>query len=129
MAKRTTPYWTSLIKVYENFCVEHFRLKPTWKGKDFNNLKQIVDNLEKYSLADGFEWTEQQATQSFYHFLSVARKKSDFLRKNFTIPNINSNFDPILRDARTNHTQGRNSADFSEGLEAISAMFTHSNNP
>lgn len=126
--KKTTPHWPALVKVWFDFYKEKVSEdEPTFNGPATSALKKIVDNLERRSIKKGFEWTEVQASQSLYHFLSAALTH-EFVGINFELPIINSKFDTILRHARTNNFKGGNSPNFSEGLEAISAMFAHVNN-
>lgn len=126
--KKTTLYWGELVKLWFDFYKEKFDDEPTFNGASTSALKKILSNLQKRAVSKGYEWTEQQAKDSLYHFLSAALSH-EFVGRNFELPIINQKFDTILRYARTNYQQGRNSANFSEGLEAISAMFAHSNNP
>ncbi len=97
--KVSTPHWEKLVELWFEFNIQKKGLKPSFKGSDPRDLKQILTNLQKRSESEGIEWTEETALNIFGLFLSTAIR-GNWLKDNFLLSNINRQFDKILSYAK-----------------------------
>ena len=96
--KKEKTLWEILIDVWFDF---HEKLKgerPTFNPESAGALKKIINNLEKRSNKKGYEWNNENATGALTYFLTEATNDK-WLKDNFLLKNLNSNFDIIFTNA------------------------------
>lgn len=94
--KPPEPYWNKLVEVWFTFCKEKFSTEPSFKGQDPKTMLKIVIELKKRSKKNSVEWTEENATSSFKHFICSAYK-DQWLKQHFLLKNLDEQFDKIIR--------------------------------
>lgn len=103
--KEVTPYWERLVEKWFAFYQLHYTRKPSFNSKTGKCLKTIVTLLKKNSEAEGFQWTEPRAVETFGDFLTKAMAHSAWLKQNFLLGNLLSHYDAIINSSN----DGRNS--------------------
>ena len=88
-------FWKAFIEVWDKFYFEKLKNKYAYQQKDFGCLKKIYDFLKKRSEQKNWEFTEENLIKAFNVHLKSAYSKDEWLRQNFTIPNILSQFNQI----------------------------------
>lgn len=91
-------YWQALVEVWFDFNNTHFKIKPSFKGQDTKALKLLVENLERRAAENNHEWTEEYAKSVLNAFLTHSLKDK-WLKENFLLPNLEKQFDKILKNA------------------------------
>jgi len=89
------PYWKNFLKKYLEWYGQKFNEHYELQGKDFKALKKIHSFLEKRAVEKKAEFTEAWLLDAFGFFLEKAWSKDQWLRDNFSIPNILSQFNQI----------------------------------
>lgn len=82
------PFWRQLIKVWFDFHVDNFHVKPDFDGSEPADLLKIVQSLKKRAEEQSIEWTEETATNRLKSFLKFAMTH-DVLLNCFTLITIN----------------------------------------
>lgn len=121
----TLPYWNAFVEVWEKFYLKQTTQKYMYMAKDFGCLKKIYLFLQKRGEEKKLEFNEKNLIAAFTFFLDLAFKKDQWLRDNFTIPNVLSQFNQISNEARdTKSKQQPTGANVSTGsiLAKISTM-------
>ncbi len=121
------PYWAAFVEVWETFYLQQTKEKYLYMAKDFGCLKKIYQFLQKRSETKKLEFNQKNLVTAFQYFLDLAYKKDEWLRSNFSIPNVLSQFNQISNEARTEFSkkqQQQTGANVSTGsiLAKISAM-------
>lgn len=88
-------YWKSFIETFEIFYRQKKEECYAYMAKDWGCLDKIYKFLKKRAEVKNNEWTQELMNQSFNFFLKKAYEKDDWLKKNFSIPNILSQFNQI----------------------------------
>jgi hypothetical protein len=103
--KEVSKHWEVLKTKWIDFYKQNFPREPTFNPAAAKNFKSVIDRLEKNSVAEGIEWTEQTALETFEFFLQKAMTHSDWLKRNFLLGNINSQFDAIINSMNDGTTK------------------------
>lgn len=90
------PHWERFVSVFENFYLSLFDQKYTYQKKDFGCLKKIYQFLQKRAEQKHYPWTEKNMAEAFEFFLKKAAEKDGWLKANFSIPNLLSQFNQIV---------------------------------
>jgi hypothetical protein len=88
-------YWKSFVETFENFYTTEFKEKYSYLNKDFGCLDKIYNFLKNRAELKKTEWSEKLMIESFTYFLNAAFRKDNWLKTNFSIPNILSQFNQI----------------------------------
>lgn len=91
----TAKYWSHFIEKFESWYLEKTGNKYSYLAKDFKSLKKIHSFFEKRSTSKKIEFTEQYLLAAFDFFLNKAWDKDQWLRDNFSIPNLLNQFNQI----------------------------------
>ena len=85
---------------------------------------EAYDFLKKRAEIQKWEFTQKSLCDAFKYFLNEAWNKDNWLRKNFSIPNILSQFNQIVNAAArtTDSTQRQNAASKVNGEQIHSAF-------
>lgn len=89
-------YWKGFIENWHVWYKTKFDSGYSFLNQDFAHLKKIYKFLENRATQKQKEFTEQVLLDSFQFFLEKAWHKDDWLRKNFTISNVLSQFNSIV---------------------------------
>lgn len=91
--------------------------KIQWSGKEFSNLSNIRDALQKRMSDRGVDVTDENTLKNWRMFLEMAiNLRDDFLNRNFTPSFLYSQFNSIILKLN----QNRNGAKFSKSTTIIS---------
>src|SRR5574339_1109223 len=71
--------------------------KPVVNGRECKALKEIAAVLKRITESSGGEWNHETALASLNVYFEAAWSKDDWLRKNFTLSNLNSQLNSILK--------------------------------
>jgi hypothetical protein len=88
-------FWKQFVTVWNEWYKTKFNESYGYMEKDFAHLKKIYKFLEKRAADKKFEFTEENLLAAFKFFLNKAWDKDTWLRQNFSIPNILSQFNQI----------------------------------
>lgn len=99
------PYWKKFIETWDQFYQQQKNERYIYQKKDFGCLKRIYEFLKKRSEVKGYDWTEENLVNGFTYFLKKAFEKDDWMKNNFSIPNILSQFNQIA-NAQSNSKKG-----------------------
>ena len=88
-------FWKEFIKTWNECYLNKIGGKYNYLDKDFKNLKTIYQILEKRALAENIEFTNENLMNDFNFFLNKAWEKDEWIRKNFTVSNVLSQFNQI----------------------------------
>lgn len=94
----TIPFWKAFVETWDGFYQLKTAEKYLYAKKDFGCLKNVYQFLQKRSEQKKFDFTEENLVNAFQFFLKAAYEKDDWLRRNFSIPNILSQFNQIAKD-------------------------------
>lgn len=122
--KTELPYWKKFIEAWHQWYEQKLGSKYNYLDKDFAHLKKIYVFLEKRAQEKKFEFNEENLLKAFKFFLNKAWEKDDWLRNNFTIPNILSQFNQIANGQSSNAKKQQTGANASTSslLSKIAAM-------
>lgn len=90
--KKVTEHWEKLVECWFVFYEEKFKAKPIFNAANGEHLKKIASNLKKTTQK---EWIESYAIHCLTRFLQAAWLHSDWLKNNFELKNLLSNFNSI----------------------------------
>lgn len=94
--KEKSLYWDVFVKTFQDFYTRELGREPyEFTNKDFGCLKKIYEFLQKRAKLKNFDWTEDNMTGAFKFFLNAAKNKDNWMRENFSIPNLLSQFNQI----------------------------------
>lgn len=93
------PYWNDLVKVYFDFCREHFGEEPSFEGSAPRDMKMLIKTLHERATKSNIEWTLPVAQFRFNNFLMFAYQDK-WLKDNFLLSNINRQKDKIFYNIR-----------------------------
>lgn len=101
VVKEPTKHWKSLVEVWFRTYESHTSAEPTFNGAAAQNLKSIINRLEKlYIKKNNVEsWEELAALKTFNKFLDNALK-DEWLRANFLLTHLNAKFDVIVNQPK-----------------------------
>lgn len=92
--------WEICVETWFVFYEGQFKEKPSFAGRDPSALKSLLKLIEKKVLAAGHLWTWETCGKQFLRFLQIAWT-DDWLKKNFLLQNLLSQFDKIIANGRT----------------------------
>lgn len=125
-AEAKTPHWKAMVKVWFDFYQSKKGHAPTFNDRAGKHLKAILTLLQKgNAMAPNLivsAWTEQQAAETFIHFLTNAYS-IPWLSQNFLLSNLESKYDVIIQtkaDGQQTSKTGK-LADFDRELEELLA--------
>ena len=122
----TVPFWKSFVNTWDEFYQQKTGNKHFYQKKDFGCLKKIYDFLKKRAESAKYDWTEQSSIAGFKMYLNKAYEKDEWLRNNFSIPNILSQFNQIANGQQSNSQNGNPatgaSVSTSSAFEKIDSM-------
>lgn len=78
---------------------------PTFDGMAGKKIKSILSKLKKKADEKEIEWNEQSALDSF-EMLLIQASKTNWIKDNFALQNIDSKFDQIIQQALTKNVTG-----------------------
>jgi hypothetical protein len=121
--KEKKVYWNAFVETFEKFYITEFKEKYSYLAKDFGCLDKIYNFLKSRAELKKNEWTEKLMIESFNYFLNTAFQKDNWLKKNFSIPNILSQFNQIANATGTGKNTHQQSPAGSKqtGADAIAA--------
>ena len=93
-------YWKVFIEKFHDWYLKKFNTKYLFLKKDFAHMETMYVFFEKRSIEKKFEFTEENFLAAFEFFLNKAWEKDEWLRNNFTIPNLLSQFNQIANGYR-----------------------------
>jgi hypothetical protein len=88
-------YYSIMTEVYFDFYQSIFNFKPTFSQVDGKMIKEIEAKIIDLSKQKNMEITENRVRASFYKILDFATKDK-WLKENFLLKNINSQFNKII---------------------------------
>lgn len=88
-------FWKSFVGKWNDWYLAKFKNQYNYLEKDFAHLKRIYKFLERRAVAKNFEFTEENLLAAFDFFLEKAWNKDQWLKQNFSIPNVLSQFNQI----------------------------------
>jgi hypothetical protein len=88
-------YYSIMTEVYFDFYQSMFNFKPTFSQVDGKMIKEIEAKIIDLSKQKNMEITENRVRASFYKILDFATKDK-WLKENFLLKNINSQFNKII---------------------------------
>lgn len=98
-------FWKNFVDVWNEWYKTKFNDSYNYMKKDFAHLKKLYLFLEKRASDKKFEFTEENLLAAFKFFLNKAWEKDDWLKNNFSIPNLLSQFNQIANG--TNQKNGK----------------------
>lgn len=94
--KEKNLYWKEFVDTFEQFYIKNFADKFMYMGKDWSAMDKVYKFLKKRAELKKTEWTKEYMTGAFEYFLKCAFEKDEWLKNNFTIPNMLSQFNQIV---------------------------------
>lgn len=89
------PFWKAFIECWHQWYQEQFQIPYLYMKKDFAHLKGIYQFLQKRSEIKKFEFTEETLLAAFKFFLKTAWEKDNWLKQNFSLQNLLTQFNQI----------------------------------
>lgn len=96
-------HWKPFVEVWADWYKEQHGNSYLFLQKDFAHLKLIYQFFKKRAAQKNMEFTEQNLVGAFRFFLDKAWNKDNWLRSNFSIQNVLSQFNAIVNEKR-DHT-------------------------
>lgn len=101
-------FWKNFVNEWNEWYKTKFNGSYVYLSKDFAHLKKIYQFLEKRAADKKFEFTEENLLAAFRFYLNKAWDKDQWLRNNFSIANILSQFNQIANGTgKTNDKNGK----------------------
>lgn len=100
-------YWKSFVDKWNAWYSLKHKNPYNYLEKDFANLKRIYKFLERRLYAKKIEFTEEKLLAAFDFFLEKAWNKDEWLKQNFSIPNVLSQFNQITNASDKKVSAGR----------------------
>lgn len=95
-------WWKSFVARWDEFYLQKKGSKYRYLKKDFAHLKKIHEFLKLRSTEKKFEFTEENLLAAFEFYLNRAWEKDDWLRNNFSLANLLSQFNQIANGTKSN---------------------------
>ncbi len=102
--KKELPYWKTFVDVFDSWYLQHLKQKYFYQAKDFAALKKIYKFFENRAAEKKFEFTEENLLSAFKFFLNKAWDKDNWLKNNFSITNLLSQFNQIVNENARNNS-------------------------
>ena len=115
-------FWKSFVSVWNEWYQSKFNGAYAYMEKDFAHLKKIYKFLEKRANDKKFEFTEENLLAAFKFFLEQAWKR-DWLRQNFSIPNVLSQFNQIANGNGQKNSKTGNKSDSQHLRQQVNEAF------
>lgn len=116
--KKEVPFWKSFVETWNDFYFEKVGEKFNYLEKDFNHLKKIYNFLKKRAADKKFEFTEDNLLAAFKFFLKKAWEKDDWLKNNFSIANVLSQFNQITNGKQSNSKGAKSGVELERDVQA-----------
>lgn len=97
--------WTTIVETWFVTYETEFKEKPSFAGRDPATLKQLVKLVKaKVISVPGYPWTAETCKMHFDRFLQIALTDK-WLKNNFLLQNLVSQFDKIITNGRSQTNQ------------------------
>lgn len=117
-------FWKEFIEVWNNFYLKKLENEYNYLAKDFGSFKKIHGFLKKRIDSKNREFTQENLMETFKWFLEKAWEKDEWLRQNFTVSNVLSQFNQIVNESKTNQNGKSNSGQRGNGSGKLSGRAT-----
>ncbi len=104
--KQTLIFWKEFIKTWNDFYLEKLGDEYNYLAKDFGSFKKIHGFLKKRIESKNKEFSQSTLIETFQWFLSKAWEKDEWLRQNFTVSNVLSQFNQIVNESKLKSGKG-----------------------
>lgn len=101
-SKKEMPFWKEFIEVWNQFYLYKLENPYFYLQKDFAHFKKIHQFLKKRIESKKRDFSEENLTETFLWFLEKAWEKDEWLRQNFTVSNVLSQFNQIVNESKQN---------------------------
>lgn len=116
-------FWKSFLSVWNEWYKTKFNGSYAFLEKDFAHLKKIYKFLERRSNEKKFEFTEENLLAAFKFFIDKAWEKDNWLRQNFSIPNVLSQFNQIANGNGQTNSKTSNKSDSQHLRQQVNEEF------
>lgn len=99
-------FWKPFVNAWNDWYKLKIGNGYNYLDKDFAHLKKIYKFLEKRAIDKNFVFNEENLVMAFQFFLNKAWDKDEWLRQNFSIPNVLSQFNQIA-NAKPDRKNGK----------------------
>lgn len=99
-------FWKNFVNAWNEWYQTKFNGSYVYLSKDFAHLKKIYKFLESRAADKKFEFTEENLIAAFKFYLKKAWEKDDWLRNNFSVSNLLSQFNQIANGTNQNKRNG-----------------------
>lgn len=121
--EKVMAYWKIFVSAWDKFYLDKTGSKYRYQKKDWGCLKKIYDFLKKRSEEKQYDWNEKNMVDGFNFFLQKAYDKDDWMRNNFSCPNLLSQFNQIANEKRvTDNRKGAAPVSTKSAFDKIDAM-------
>ena len=93
--KKEIQHWKKLVDTWFFYYKKNYLIEPTFNGVAAQNLKEIINRLEKMPRPNENEWSEEYSNRAFTKFLEKANTDI-WLQNNFLLKNLCTQFDKIV---------------------------------
>ncbi|MDE3250276.1 MAG: hypothetical protein KGO82_16565 [Bacteroidota bacterium] len=105
-------FWEPFVATWDEFYASKNNGSTyAYQAKDMGCLAKIYDFLKARAAAKKFEWNEDNLKGAFSFFLRKAYDKDQWMRDNFSIPNLLSQFNQIANESARKKEQPATGAD------------------
>lgn len=99
------PFWSSFLEVFYKFFESVKKNAFQVLKRDWKIFEELYDLLRAKCEKMGYEWTEKMCCLGFEKYLQKAWNKDQWLRNNFTLSNILTQFNTISNESAATKTQ------------------------
>lgn len=117
-------FWKEFIGVWNNFYLKKLENEYNYMAKDFGSFKKIYGFLKKRIETKKRNFSEENLMETFKWFLEKAWEKDEWLRQNFTVSNVLSQFNQIVNESKTNQHGKSNGGQRGNGSGKLSGRAT-----
>lgn len=101
-SKKEMLFWKEFIEVWNQFYLYKLENPYFYLQKDFAHFKKIHQFLKKRIESKKRDFSKENLTDTFLWFLEKAWEKDEWLRQNFTVSNVLSQFNQIVNESKQN---------------------------
>lgn len=117
-------FWKGFIEIWNSFYLEKLEAPYNYLPKDFGSFKKIYGFLKKRIEKKEKEFSEAELTAAFKWFLDKAWEKDNWIRQNFTVSNVLSQFNQIVNESKSNQDGKSNNNQNGNGSGKLSGRAT-----